>query len=434
MAVQMHQKTVLREAGFHIGDVMELSRSERFFACFVHSRTEIRCAVGSQRHVSLSQAAGAWEALEAFQSQAEMRVAGYLGYDLKNGLYPLQSRHPDALGMPESVFFEPKAWIDIDGVRAVITSPDSLFAERLAAQLAAPTAIAAEPQPPVRLHPQTDHTAYMRHAAALKAHIQRGDIYEVNYCMQFTGLAEAFDPVRAFVELYDKTEAPFSVFAKLDGHHVLSASPERFLRNQGGRLSSQPIKGTVKRSADPRMDEALRAQLRHDPKEQSENVMIVDLVRNDLSRVAARNTVTVPELFGIHSFKTVHHMVSTVEAQLADGKGPWDAIRSCFPMGSMTGAPKLRAMELIEAHETFKRGCYSGAFGWVAPDGDFDFNVVIRTLLYDASSRALALAVGSALTDAADPQKEYEECLLKAQALLEVLNPTAAIDGVGAAI
>jgi para-aminobenzoate synthetase component 1 len=194
------------------------------------------------------------------------------------------------------------------------------------------------------------------------------------------------------------------------------------LKREGRRLISQPIKGTAKRYADLFLDEKSKAELKSDPKERSENVMIVDLVRNDLSRVAERGTVHVSELFGVHTFKTVHHLISTVEARLKKDLDSWDAIEASFPMGSMTGAPKISAMELIERYENFKRGAYSGAFGIMKPNGDFDFNVLIRTLLYNTKNKMLGFGVGSAITIKADPEKEYDECLLKAEALMRSLR------------
>jgi para-aminobenzoate synthetase component 1 len=202
----------------------------------------------------------------------------------------------------------------------------------------------------------------------------------------------------------------------------MSASPERFLMMDGDKLVSQPIKGTIKRGENSEDDERLKRELFSSDKERTENVMIVDLVRNDLSRIAKRASVKVDELFGIYSFRQVHQMISTVSCEVKDGITFTDIIKSTFPMGSMTGAPKVSAMKLIEEYESTKRGLYSGAVGYITPDGDFDFSVVIRSVMYNAENRYLSFMVGSAITAGCDAEKEYEECLLKAKAMFEAVN------------
>ena len=247
-------------------------------------------------------------------------------------------------------------------------------------------------------------------------HIQRGDIYEVNYCQEFVAEGVEVDPMALYLSLNLHTRAPFSALLTCPQGSLVSGSPERFLRKTGERIVSQPIKGTAPRGATPEEDQALAAALRADPKEISENVMITDLVRNDLSRVADRGSVRVDELCGIYSFRTVHQMISTVSCT-ADGVHPVDVVKACFPMGSMTGAPKVRAMELTEEIEHRRRGWYSGAVGYFSPDGDFDLNVVIRSLAYRPDRGVLTAGVGGAITAKALPENEYEECLLKLRAL-----------------
>ena len=280
------------------------------------------------------------------------------------------------------------------------------------------------PPTPVDVACSVSRESYMENAGQLLNAIARGDIYEVNYCVPFFGNAPDFDPQSRFHTLQSLTEAPFSVFARMADRHILCASPERFLKNKGGRLTSQPIKGTIRRSPDADEDNHLRDQLFNDEKERAENVMIVDLVRNDLSRVAARSSVRVRELFGVYTFKTVHHLVSTIEADLDEKSRPLDAIRAGFPPGSMTGAPKISAMERIEKHENFKRGCYAGSFGKLEANGDFDLNVVIRTIIHHPGKETVGFAVGGALTAGTHPDREYRECLLKAEALIKVLHGT----------
>lgn len=253
-------------------------------------------------------------------------------------------------------------------------------------------------------------------------YIQRGDIYEANFCMEFYSENAIINPVHTFESLSVLSTPPFAAFFRNKNHYLLSASPERYLKKSGAQIISQPIKGTARRHEDTEMDNAAIESLRNDPKERSENIMIVDLVRNDLSRTAQKGSVHVAELCGIYSFPQVHQMISTVTSEVDFQFSGVDVIKSTFPMGSMTGAPKVSAMKIIEELEETKRGLYSGAIGYFTPDGNFDFNVVIRSILYNSANKYLSFSVGSAITALSDPEKEYEECLLKARAMFEVLN------------
>jgi para-aminobenzoate synthetase component 1 len=202
----------------------------------------------------------------------------------------------------------------------------------------------------------------------------------------------------------------------------LSASPERFIKKSLNKLYSQPIKGTVRRAQDDAEDEKLKSALLASEKERAENLMIVDLVRNDLAKSSETGSVEVTELFGRYSFKQVHQMISTVSSTIIDGLNPVTAIANAFPMGSMTGAPKVMAMQLIEQYENSKRGLYSGAIGYFAPNEDFDFNVVIRSIQYNEERQYVNFEVGSAITIDSHAEQEYEECLLKASAMLRALG------------
>ncbi len=246
-----------------------------------------------------------------------------------------------------------------------------------------------------------------------------------NFCQEFFAEDTVIDPLAVFLKLNEISPNPFAAFFKWKGNYVLCASPERFLAKRGEKLISQPIKGTAKRGVDDAEDEAIKQELRNHTKEQQENVMIVDLVRNDLTRSAKQGTVKTEELFGIYTFNQVHQMISTVVCELEDGISAIQAIKNSFPMGSMTGAPKISAMQLMEQYEHSRRGVYSGAIGYFCPDDDFDFNVVIRSLLYNQNKKYLSFQTGSAITYHADAEKEYEECLLKAQAILEALGSLA---------
>src|SRR5690606_31045772 len=244
----------------------------------------------------------------------------------------------------------------------------------------------------------------------------------VNLCQEFYAEDSSIDPLRTFLNLNAISKPPFACYFKYDEYHLLCASPERFMQRKENTLISQPIKGTSKRSQDPVEDARLLEHLKNDPKELSENVMIVDLVRNDLSKIAVKGSVKVEELCKVYSFLQVHQMISTIVAQVPDQTNSIDLIKGTFPMGSMTGAPKYTAMKIIEEQETFKRGLYSGAVGYFDPKGDFDFNVIIRSILYNSKKRYVSFSVGSAITAKSIPENEYEECLVKAKAMRDVLE------------
>ena len=263
---------------------------------------------------------------------------------------------------------------------------------------------------------------YLLKLTKMFSHINLGDIYEANFCMEFFAENATIDPIAIFTKLNAISEPPFAVFLKNDKQFLLSASPERYLKKDNTTIISQPIKGTARRSTDFDEDEKIKNELFLNEKERSENIMIVDLVRNDLSKTAQKGSVAVIELCQPHTFKQVHHLVSTVTSQLDQQFSAVDVIKSSFPMGSMTGAPKISAMKIIEELEETKRGLYSGAVGYFSPEGDFDFNVIIRSILYNQDNKYLSFSVGSAVTAEATAEKEYEECMLKANAMLTVLT------------
>jgi para-aminobenzoate synthetase component 1 len=244
----------------------------------------------------------------------------------------------------------------------------------------------------------------------------------MNYCLEYIAKSRDFDPIHCYHRLNNISPMPFSVLMKMDQLFLASASPERFLKKVDQKIISQPIKGTIKRSFDGAEDERLKLELLNSEKERSENLMIVDLVRNDLARTALTGTVKVEELFGIYTFKRLHQMISTVVSAVDESTSLTEIIRCAFPMGSMTGAPKLRVMEEIDLLEDTRRGLFSGAVGFFTPEGDFDFNVVIRSIAYDRNLGNISFHVGSAITYDSIPEQEYNECLLKAEAIFEVLK------------
>jgi len=263
---------------------------------------------------------------------------------------------------------------------------------------------------------------YIENIIALQEKIKQGDFYEINYCIYQSGII-ACDPIQIFKQLNTKNEAPFSVFYKYNNQYALCTSPERFLSKQEHLLISQPIKGTRRRGIDTEDDLIQRMTLERDEKERSENVMIVDLVRNDLAHVCEAGTIKVDELMGIHTYKQVHQMISSITGTIKDNNNWCDAINACFPMGSMTGAPKKIVCEQIDEIEGWNRGLFSGSIGYIHPNGNFDFNVMIRTLFYNGDTNTIFIPTGSAITYLSDAEEEWQECLLKAASIKDVINP-----------
>jgi para-aminobenzoate synthetase component I len=272
------------------------------------------------------------------------------------------------------------------------------------------------------IKPQLDKAAYIHKINALKKHIQLGDCYEINFCKKFDVPAIKINPIDIYLQQTQTSPAPFGALYKLDNHYCICASPERFLQKKGTQLISQPIKGTSRRNANAALDKEALQALSQSQKEKSENVMVVDLVRNDLSIVCSKGSVQVKELYGLYSFPQVHQMISTVVGNLANDKNIVEAIEACYPMGSMTGAPKPKVMQLIEQYENFNRGLFSGSIGYITPESDFDFNVVIRSVFYDATLHKASFFAGSGITFYADAESEYDECMAKAEAMVSLLS------------
>ncbi|MDO6819085.1 anthranilate synthase component I family protein [Zobellia sp. 1_MG-2023] len=368
----------------------------------------------------------AFEKLREFQDRAKDYIFGYLSYDLKNDVERLSSKNHDGLGFAELFFFQPKKIIKINGntvvfeyLRMVDDEIQSDF-DLISGGILEKESISVTENIKIKLRIFKDE--YFKQVGKMLSHIHRGDIYEANFCQEFYAEDTQINPYKTYQKLNKISEAPFASFLKVYDQYLLSTSPERYLRKEAGKLISQPIKGTSKRAKQPEEDDKLVNALKTDPKERAENIMIVDLVRNDLSKSALKGSVVVEELCEVYTFQQVHQMISTVVAQVPSGTNPVDVIKESFPMGSMTGAPKVSAMKIIEELEAFKRGLYSGAVGYFTPNGDFDFNVVIRSILYNASKKYVSYSVGGAITAKAIPEKEYEECLLKAKAMREVLE------------
>jgi para-aminobenzoate synthetase component 1 len=343
---------------------------------------------------------------------------GFLTYEVKDEIEALQSSNSAGLEWPRLHFFRPQTWLCWRPNEVEIHGQTD---EVLAAMLATPVPDLPPPAVPA-MRPRMPKADYLQAVEAIREDILNGEVYELNLCQEFYAEDVQLDPVDVFLRLNAASPAPFAGFFRHHHHYLLCASPERFLAHRPPVIISQPIKGTIRRGATPAEDERQRLALLHDEKERAENLMIVDLVRNDLARVAQTGTVKVPELFGLYPFRHVWQMISTVAAELRPDVDLVDVLRATFPMGSMTGAPKIRAMQLIEHYEQARRGLYSGSIGYAWPDGEFEFNVVIRSLQYRTDTSYLSFQVGSAITYDSVPEREYEECLLKAQAMLEVLG------------
>jgi para-aminobenzoate synthetase component 1 len=359
--------------------------------------------------------------LQRFIDEKRAWLFGHLSYSLGTGADEVVSSHPDRVQFPELFFFEPDITIRLDEREMVIDAdePAEIFEAIIHQELVAK--ITREENPELKSGFQKDE--YLAVIRDLKKHILRGDCYEINFCQEFYAENALIDPFLVYQKLAQVSPNPFSALYRVDDKWLMCASPERFLAKKGNRVLSQPIKGTAKRvPGSAAADRESRDQLFHSEKNRSENVMVVDLVRNDLSRICQEGSVEVNELYGIYSFPQVHQMISTVSGELRKGISFSEMIRATFPMGSMTGAPKRRVMELIEQYEKTRRGIFSGALGYLTPDRDFDLNVVIRSIMYNASSRYLSFQAGSGITFYSDPEQEWEECLLKAEAMKKVLS------------
>ncbi|MDQ3536675.1 MAG: anthranilate synthase component I family protein [Bacteroidota bacterium] len=349
--------------------------------------------------------------------------SGYWGYDLKNSIEDLSSNNTDRLGFPDFYFYCPEHIIIFESTSLKIISyhdPMDLFEKINSYKIKKDSQIVSRAE--FEWQHAMSLAEYLEKIKAIQTHIINGDFYEMNFCLELFAQDVKINPLEVYLHLNALSPMPFSFLAKHEDHYIICASPERFLKKKGTELVSQPIKGTARRGNNPLEDERIKSILLNDEKEQAENLMIVDLVRNDLSRSSKPGSVKVKELFGIYTFRQVHQMISTVIAEQKEGMHFTEVIKNAFPMGSMTGAPKIKVMELIEHYESSKRGVYSGAAGYITPEGDFDFNVIIRSLLYNSLTNTLSFQVGSAITYDSIPEKEYEECMLKAGAMMKIFN------------
>lgn len=383
---------------------------------------ECLCAIGvTQQFTAIDHT---FSAIQKHYKQNPDWLFGHINYDFKNQLAPLTSKHPAHFAFPDVHFFQPQIVCYIRrgtnqlSIESLTESPEDIWQQIQAID----TTSSAIQQTPIQFKKRIGHDAYIDIIQQLKKHIVDGDCYEINFCNENYAEQVEIDPLAAFLALNKISPAPFAAYYKLNNQYLACASPERFINKKGQKITAQPIKGTAKRMADKLLDQIVKEQLRQSTKERAENVMIVDLMRNDLARFCSLNSVTVDELFGIYSFPQVHQMISSISGQLSNDKTLFDALALSFPMGSMTGAPKIMVMQLIEQFEASRRELYSGCVGYISPEGDFDFNVVIRSLCYNADSQYLSYHTGGAITFDSDPEQEWQETLVKSSALDKLFN------------
>lgn len=429
------QERITKE--FKVSDISEFKKkawnwSQKFqYSCILenneisypHSPFTNTLAVGAKNITSSS--IYSFEALKTFHEVENDWLFGFLAYDLKNQIEDLVSQNPDFVGGEEMLFFVPETlmFFSLDSILILsFEDPDNLFTEINSLSGTSFTGISESQK---KTFQGIKKQEYLETIKAIKEHLLEGDIYEINYCIEFSATDIKIDPLGTFCNLIKNSPMPFSFFFKANDKHIICSSPERFLKKEGNKLISQPIKGTIRRGDDKEEDESLKNELRSSDKEISENMMIVDIVRNDLSKSSVPGSIMVEEMFGVYSFKQLHQMISTITSSKREDVHFVDSIKNAFPMGSMTGAPKIRAMELIEKFESAKRGPFSGAGGYFTPAGDFDLNVIIRSVFYNSNLNKLSFQVGSAITFDSDPESEYKECLLKAKAIFEILGRKA---------
>jgi para-aminobenzoate synthetase component 1 len=362
------------------------------------------------------------EGLKAFSDGEKDWLFGHFNYDVKNQIEDLYSTHNDNLEFPEIFFFVPEIIIILNHHEMAIASGSGISPGKIFDEILKDKRHPGKASGEINIHGRFTKAEYLKTIHALQNHIHSGDCYEINFCQEFYGETALINPLHSYNLLSTISPNPFSAYYKTDDKYLLCASPERYLKKMGELLISQPIKGTSKRNHNSAAQDLMNKEnLRKSSKDKSENVMVVDLVRNDLSKVCREGTISVKELYGIYSFPQVHQMISTITGMVQLDLHWTDLIRATFPMGSMTGAPKKRVMELIERYEKTRRGLFSGALGYVTPGGDFDFNVVIRSILYNSRKRYLSYQVGSGITIYSEPENEYQECMLKAEAIKKVL-------------
>lgn len=385
---------------------------------------DVVLAIGAEKKIECNYR-NAFNKLRTFNAATNDYLFGYLGYDLKNDIEDLNSNKFDGLGFSDIYFYQPKKifFIRNNTIEIAYLNKYEHEVEKDLEDINNYKEPVYEQPNRVHINERISKVNYFHKLNEILEHIHRGDIYEVNFCQEFYAENTIINPLNVYQKLNAISSPPFAAFLKINNQFLLSASPERFVKKQRNRIISQPIKGTARRLLDKEEDQKIADELKWDPKERAENIMIVDLVRNDLSKTALKGSVSVEELCEVYSFKQVHQLISTLVSTIDEQTYAVDIIKTLFPMGSMTGAPKISAMKIIEELEETRRSLYSGAIGYFTPNNDFDFNVVIRSILYNQDNNYVSFSVGGAITSQSIIENEYEECLLKAEAMKKALMP-----------
>jgi para-aminobenzoate synthetase component 1 len=386
--------------------------------------SSVNCILAAEAVKIFEPGLNSTEDLDLFFNQINDWWFGHIGYEFNNPNKSSSTFKSDEIAFGDMLFFQPQTLIELKETEVSISclnkNPQFVFDEIIQQEI---VGLSKQNQYPIVLQPKISKSDYLQTIKTLQQHIQRGDCYEINFCQEFFAKDAIINPIEVYHRLMEVSPNPFSCYYKLNKKYLLCASPERYLKKQGNTIISQPIKGTIKRNLqDSNIDYHNKLELQNSQKDKSENVMVVDLVRNDLSKICTEASVSVQELFGIYSFPQVHQMISTINGELKELIGLNEIIAATFPMGSMTGAPKKKVMELIAQYEQSNRGIYSGCVGYINPQKDFDFNVVIRSIMYNETNQYLSYQVGGGVTFYSDAEKEYEECLLKAEAMRKVLE------------
>ena len=383
---------------------------------------DVVLAIGAEKKIECNYR-NAFDKLKTFSAVTNDYLFGYLGYDLKNDIEDLKSNKFDGLSFSDIYFYQPKKifFIHDNTIEIAYLNKYEHEIEKDLVEIDNYKETVHEHNDPVHINKRISKINYFHKLNEILEHIHRGDIYEVNFCQEFYAENTIINPLNVYQRLNAISSPPFAAFLKINNQFLLSASPERFVKKQRNKIISQPIKGTARRLFSKEEDQKIADELKWDPKERAENIMIVDLVRNDLSKTALKGSVNVEELCEVYSFKQVHQLISTLVSTVDEQTCAVDIIKTLFPMGSMTGAPKISAMKIIEELEETRRSLYSGAIGYFTPNNDFDFNVVIRSILYNQNNRYVSFSVGGAITSQSIIENEYEECLLKAEAMKKAL-------------
>lgn len=360
--------------------------------------------------------------LKEFISTKNDWFFGHCNYELGYEIQNIPSKKL-AAGFPTVYFFQPKIVLTVKENQLTIYSAKESPEKIVETILQFPETVDQSEKLHIDIQPVVSKEEYKNTIQHIQKHIHQGNCYELNFCQEFKAFNVSINPLAVYNKLTAISPMPFSSLYRINKDYLLCASPERFIQKKGNTIISQPIKGTIKRDIDNiENDRKLKQTLSLSTKDKAENVMVVDLVRNDLSKICQTGSVRVNELFGIYSFPQVHQMISTIQGTIKNDVDFIEVLQATFPMGSMTGAPKKKVMELIAQYEKTPRGIYSGTLGYISPEGDFDFNVVIRSAVYNIQKQVLSYAVGGGITFYSNAEKEYDECLLKAAAIKKVLN------------